>query len=175
VELLRDTGPLRILRRIQPGDPLGIEGRCRRRLERRAILLDAGPLVSRSLARLAHRAPRYDGEPSLSDWIDACIDQAIEDLLAAGAEREARGGPEVESTDPTHQILARLLGIEAPLARRSALVFNHLPAETRRIFWSVVVRGKTIPRTAAEGIGDPEGIRSQLALALRRLGAPSRE
>ena len=155
--------------------PLGIEGRCLRRLDRRAILLEAGPLVSRSLARLAHRAPGYDGEPELTEWIDACIDRAIEDLLAASAERETRGRPELEPTDPTHHLLARLLGIEAPLARRSALVFNHLPVETRRIFWSVVVQGKTIPRTAAEGLGDREVIRSQLTFALRRLGTPGRD
>jgi len=168
-EWLGSDDPRQVLRGLSDGDPLGIAERCRRRLARRAILLDAQTLEPRALARVAHRAREYDGEPGLDAWLDGCIDRAIEDLLVEASERESRSPPELDPTDPTHRLFAELLGIEAPLARRSALAFNRLPPRPRRVVWELVVEGKTLGRASAEGLGEREVLMEELASALRRL------
>lgn len=166
---LESNDPRQVLQCLFDGDPLGIAERCRRRLAHRAILLDAETLELRTFARVAHRAGEYDGEPALDAWLDGCIDRAIEDLLAEASERENHSPPELEPTDPTHRFFAELLGIEAPLARRSALIFNRLPTLLRRVVWQLVVEGKTLGRAAAEGLGEREVLVEELACALRRL------
>ena len=45
-----------------------------------ALLVAVDRLVQRSLARIAHAAPRYDGEPPLGHWIEKLIDESIRDL-----------------------------------------------------------------------------------------------
>ena len=165
-ELLRDESPRRILRRIHEGDPLGLAQRCSERLHQRAILLAGDRLLARTLVRVALRAPAYDGVPPLDRWLEQGIDREILDLLGEDADAEHRGDPPTETWDPDFAFLSETLGVEPPLARKAAIVFNDLPPAIRRTFWEVVVKGKTTHRWVAEGHGPPEYVKEQLGYAL---------
>jgi hypothetical protein len=165
-ELLRGESPRQILRRIHEGDPLGLAPRCFDRLQGRAILLVGDRLLARALVRVALQAPGYDGVPPLDRWLEQCIDWAIDDLLGENADAEHRGDPPTETGDPNFAFLSETLGVEPPLARKAAIVFNDLPPAIRRTFWEVVVKGKTTSRWVAEGHGPPEYVKEQLAYAL---------
>jgi len=171
VQLLHGDDPRLILRRIHEGDPLGVAQRCRRRLRLKGQLLGEGKLVNRALARIAHRAPHYDGEPELCQWIDSCIDSSIEDLIGAMAEEKRWGIPPDRPLEQELELLAVTLGIEPPLARRSVLVLNRLPGELRRVLFDLLIEGKTVTWLVAEGNGSREKVREMLSLGLAKIGA----
>ena len=156
-ELLRGDSARRTLARIHDGDPLGLGPRCSERLRERAILLGGERVLARALVRVALRAPTYEGVPPLELWLEQRIDRAIDDLL---------GEPPAETGDAHFAFLSETLGVEPPLARKAAIVFNDLPATIRRTFWEIVVQGKTVRRWVAEGHGPPEYVKSELNYAL---------
>ena len=84
-------------------------------------------------------------------------------------EAERAGQPLDGGQDPRYIFLSEALGVEASLARRVAVVFNDLPPAQRRVFYAVVVQGKSLNRHVAEGNGPPDRVREDLKSALLAL------
>jgi hypothetical protein len=166
-EYLRRGTPRQVLAEIVEGDPLGMRGRCTERLCTRALLLSLDRLVLRSMARAARAAMTYRGRPQLARWLNAQIDAAIRDLIAEDRENERMGLLPGEPADPHYAFVSEALGVDPALARRVCVVHNDLPDLQRRVFWAVIVEGKSLHRCVAEGLGPHGRLREALADALR--------
>jgi hypothetical protein len=169
-EILSQESPKRVLSRLVDGDPLEIQARCKEHVYDQAWLLSVSRVHLRSVARIAHAAMRYRGEPALDAWLKERVEQSTLELLEEDLEEERVGIPPAEPWDPRYAFVSEALGIEPTLARRACVEFNLLPHEVRCAYFAVVVEGKTIHRHVAEGHGPPDQARSHLKLALRTLG-----
>jgi hypothetical protein len=168
--ILGSRSPRVVLTRLIDGDPLEIEARCRERILEQALLLALQRVHLRAVARIAHCAPRYRGSPRLDVWLDACIDESLQDLVEEDREEEISGLPPTEPWDPRFAFVSETLGLEPALARRACVRFNMLPDEVRRAYFAIAIEGKTIHRYVAEGNGPPDRVRGFLARALTALG-----
>ncbi len=160
-----------VISRLTDGDPLEIRARCIARIEHHARFIDVRRLQLRAVARIAHAAPRYSGEPALDPWLEERIDAAIEDLLNEDAEEDRSDIPATEPWDPRYAFVSETLGIEPALARRACIAFNDLPTDVRRAYFATVVAKKTIHRYVAEGNGPPEKVKGQLQRVLDAIRA----
>lgn len=176
--VLRGSSPKQILERLMEGDPLELWPRCRERMETLAFLVDPARVELRSIAWIAHAAPRYRGAPPLAVWLAEIIDRAIGEIAAEDREAEREGLPLPDGSEPAFRFVSELLGIEPQLARRAAVAFNSLTSEVRSAWFAVAVMGKTVHRYVAEGHGPPEAVRARMKLALetiaRATGTPGR-
>ena len=166
VDILSGASPRRVLQRVVQGDPLGLDERCLDRLRHHAMLLSGDRLYDRAAAWIAHQSRTYRGQPELGAWLGRCIDRSIRSLLEEDLEAERDGLPFHADEDSAYEFLSSALGVEPPVARRCALVFNHLPVPVRRTFWSVVMQRKSLHRAVAEGHGPPERARARVRYAL---------
>jgi hypothetical protein len=155
-----------VLQRIVRGDPLGLDARCLERLRHHATLVSGDRLYDRAAAWVAHESRSYRGERELGAWLDHCIDVSIRSLLDEDLEAERAGQPTASSSDAAYVFLSEALGVEPPIARRCALIFNSLPIPVRQTFWLVVMQDKSLHRTVAEGHGPPELAKARLRYAL---------
>jgi hypothetical protein len=165
-DILSGASPRRVLQRVVQGDPLGLDERCLERLRHHATLLSCDRLYERAAAWVAHQSRAYRGQPELGVWLDRCIDRSIRSLLEEDLEAERVGLPFRTDEDSAYEFLSDALGIEPPVARRCALVFNHLPVPVRRTFWSMVLQRKSLHRAVAEVHGPPERARARVRYAL---------
>lgn len=168
--LLRGGSPKEILARLIDGDPLEIRARCKERLHARALLLSLDRLQLRSLARIAHAGPRWNGEPPLGPWIEGRIEHSMKELMEEDAESVRSGLPTLGPGEGHYTFLSSLLGIEPHLAPRACVAFNTEPEEVRRTFFAVVVEGMRLTRYVAEGNGSPQEVRERLARSFQALG-----
>jgi hypothetical protein len=169
--LLAHKSAREVLSRLIDGDPLEVGPRCIARIEHHARFIDVRRLHLRAVARIAHAAPRYRGEPALDPWIDARIDASMDDLMSEDSEEERSDIPPSDPWDPRYAFLAEAMGIEPTLARRACIAFNDLPTDVRRTYFAVVVAKKTIHRYVAEGNGPPEKVKTQLQRVLDTIRA----
>ncbi len=169
-DLLKGGSPKEILARLLDGDPLEIRARCREQLHVRALLLSLDRLQLRTLARIAHSAPRWRGEPPLGAWVEERIDHSMRELMEEDAEAVRSGIPHPGPGDGHFVFLSSLLGIEPHLGPRACVAFNAQPESVRRTFFAVVVEGTRLNRYVAEGNGSPEDVKQSLVRALRALG-----
>ena len=177
-EYLGQRTPKQVLARIVEGDPLEMRGRCKERLCTRALLLSLDRLVLRSMARVARAAVAYRGRPRLARWLNEQIDAAIRDLIAEDREKERTGPLPGGPADPHYAFVSEALGVDPALGRRVCVVYNDLPDLQRKVFWAVIVEGKSIHRCVAEGHGPHDRLRQALADAFRavsRLGDDNQE
>jgi hypothetical protein len=146
-ELLARGGPREILARIVPGDPLGLRARVARRARERALLVDVERAALRAIALVAARGPRYRGRPRLDLWLEARIDDALDDLLeedrTPGA---ARHGSAAD--------LARRLGLSPAALARGRARFHDLPFDERDAFVRLVIEVDPVEE-AARSLGAP--------------------
>jgi len=168
-EILRRRSPREILAALVDGDPLEIAPRVRQQIEDSALLVDPRRLLLRSLARIAHAAPRYSGTPPLTAWIEQRIVQSIDELLAEDRELVRDGTPVPSTSDTRYAYVSEILGLEPDQALRPCVAFNALPREVRSAWFAVAVAGKTVNRYVAEGHGPPENVRAHLKQALRTI------
>jgi hypothetical protein len=169
-DLLKGGSPKEILARLLAGDPLEIRARCREQLHVRALLLSLDRLQLRTLARIAHAAPRWRGEPPLQAWVEERIDHSMRELMEEDDEAVRSGIPHPGPGDGHFAFLSSLLGIEPHLGPRACVAFNAQPESVRRAFFAVVVEGTRMNRYVAEGNGSPQDVKANLARAFRVLG-----
>jgi hypothetical protein len=129
--LLTGAGPREVLRRISSHDPLAMKRRCLHLLHRRALLVSLERLTHRALARTAYAAGRYRGEPSLDDFLDECVDAALDDLLREDFEQERAAGRSPQVLDRRYTRAARVLGVGVEQGRRASVLFHALPRPAR--------------------------------------------
>lgn len=141
--LLEGKSPSKILARIKDGDPLEIGPRALEALRKRAVLIHTDRAVSRSLARVAYAAVRYEGEPELDQWLSSCIEQSLDELVSEDLVDE------VEERFYRYGWLSNRLGCELPMARLVTLAFNALPHETRNDFMTCVMEGTPVEEHAS--------------------------
>lgn len=165
-EVVGESTPREVLRRIVEEDPLGLEACCEQKLEELAFLVDVERIFHRAAARVAMEAPEYDGVPPLAEWLERSVERALRALLEEDQEAVRRGEMAGEETAAVANLLARTLGIEAPLARDCAVVFNGLTWILRRVFWEVVVRERSVERAAEEVGCSVDAARAYLRYAL---------
>lgn len=165
-EWLVAESPKEVLHRLLDGDPLRMADRCRLRMRKRAFFLNAERLHFKALARTAYASMGYEGHPALGNWLEECIDQAMEDMRSEQYEEEFRSLPPEQSEDGDfYANFAEKTGIEVGLARLACLALNNLPEETRLAFQAVGIEGKTVHRYVAEGHGPPDRVRRLLRSA----------
>lgn len=160
-----------ILARLIDGDPFEIEARCIERLGALALLLDVRRVHLRTIARVAHAAPRYRGDPPLAQWLAGIVDASAKELVGEDREEARSEVPTNESWDPRYAFLSEAMGIEPTQARRACIAFNVLPIDVRRAYYAVVVEGRTINRYVAEGNGPPDRVRLLLSTAINAIRA----
>jgi len=85
----------------------------------------------RCLALCAREACRYQGRPSLEEWLSARVDEAVEQVLDEN--------PSEVADDGAWAPLAEPLGLDPGDARAACSVFNHLPLDQRRAFFRLVI------------------------------------
>lgn len=168
--LLSGSSPGAILERIIPGDPLGLEPRCRTYLREWAVLIDLERLFARTAARIAYHAFRENGTAG-SEIIEDCLANAVEELLEQDREEIALGlGPmEVEDGLERARFLAETLGIEFADSLGACVAFNDLPPAVRRSYWERVVEGRSLERCVSMGLGRAEEIEANVRHALQTL------
>jgi len=168
-DLFEGDSSLEILHRLYEGDPLGLEDRCTRRALGQALLIDPQRLLTSAMARVAVDARDYLGDPPLDTWIESCIDRAADSVIARDTEQECAGLPAHDSHDSHHLLLANRLGIERPLARRTAIVFHHLPLQVRRDFYGLVIQRKGVEEYATEAGASRESVLERFTYAVKML------
>ena len=129
--LLLGASPQEVLARIATDDPLQLRPAVVERLRQRCQLLDASQVHLRCIALCARAACRYQGTPSLKEWLFERLDEAIEQLIAEDLA--------VEAGDGAWAPLAAPLGLDPRAARLACDVFNQLPIEQRRAFFRLVI------------------------------------
>jgi hypothetical protein len=129
-----------VLARIATDDPLRLRPAVVERLRQRCQLLDASQVHLRCIALCARAACRYQGTPSLKEWLLERLDEAIEQLLAED--------PAVETDDGAWAPLASPLGLDPRTARLACGVFNQLPMDQRRAFFRLVIE-REVPEHVA--------------------------
>jgi len=152
-----------VLARLLDGDPLDLRGRVARGLERGALLLDAERAFLRAAARTARRAERYRGQPALSSWLDACVEEALAELVREEREAERPGpadGPEACAA------LAGPLGIDPRAAGRILSTFNARPLADRRAFFELVLAGRGFDALGRRAVGAARRARATLIALL---------
>ena len=155
-----------VLRRLHDGDPLGIAQRCREHIRERALLVAEQRLYLRAIARIAYASMKYRGDPPLSMWLTARIDQALEELVTEDRECERLDPHGSQNPEERYAFLTEALGVDATTAREAAIVFNDLPTEVRQAFWALVIEGKSLNRQVAEGHGPRGALRARVKRAI---------
>lgn len=168
-DLLSGGSPREILEHLVDGDPLELGARCRERIEESAYLLDPDRLHLRAVARVAHAAARWRGEPALDQWLGERIERSMDELMDEDREDERSGIPPGEPWGARDSFLSETLGLEPTLARRACVAFNRLPFEVRSAYFAVAVQGKTVSQQATEGNGPPAAVRANVVRAVRAI------
>lgn len=135
--LLSGRSPKEILARIVPGDPLQLRARAGFRLEAQALFLDADRVFLRVLALVSRAAVRYRGNPEPGEWLDARIDEAVEELL-----EESETPP--ASARGAFETLAGPLGLDPAALQRACARFHKLPFVERRAFFDLVLYSRSL-------------------------------
>jgi hypothetical protein len=169
-DLLKGGSPKEILARLLAGDPLELRARCKDRLHTKALLLSLDRLQLRSVARIAHGASRWQGEPPLQAWVEERIDHSMKELMEEDVETVRSGIPQPGPDEGHYAFLSSLLGIEPHLCPRACVAFNALPDPVRLAFFAVVVEGTRLNRYVAEGNGSPQDVKASVERAFRALG-----
>lgn len=142
--LLLGASPREVLLRIATDDPLRLRPAVVERLRSEYQLLDSGAVHLRCLALCAREACRYQGTPSLGEWLMARVDEAVEQVL----EEE----PCSSANDGAWAPLAEPFGLDPQDARAACGVFNRLPLEERRAFFRIVIEREE-PSLVARELG----------------------
>jgi len=129
--LLLGASPQEVLARIATDDRLQLRPAVVERLRQRCQLLDASQVHLRCLALCAREACRYQGTPSLSEWLSDRVDEAIQQILTED--------PSAGADDGAWASLAAPLGLDPRDARLACGVFNQLPIDQRRAFYRLVI------------------------------------
>lgn len=133
-QLLRG-GPREVLERISRGDPLGLERRVRRELERRHLLLDEERALLRAWARCARFAGRLRRRQGLEGWLRRQVAAALDDLVFED---------EAHSLGSRWSSLAEELDLSPRELGRACARFNRLPLRARRVFFRTVLEGREL-------------------------------
>lgn len=165
-EILGGGSSAAILARLLDGDPLDMDGRCFARIRHHAVLVDGDRLYQHATARVAAQALYYEGKPPLARWLQLRIDEVIRILLDEDLQAELDGRPPEGPTDPACGFLIDTLGVEPPLARTCAVVFNNLSIPVRKAFWARVMQDKSLNRAVAEGLGPPAKCEARVRYAM---------
>ena len=161
-------GPREILERLATGDPLGLEESGARRIRERFHLIDPDRLFQRSLLRVALAAPGPGREEeTFEHWLTDRIDEAIGEALRQDQERLIAGDPPPRPEH--HDFMDEWMGIEPEAALAAAVRFNGLPRKARRVFFELIVEGKSVARCLEDGLGPAEMLRVNARRALSAL------
>ncbi len=166
-EILRGSDPMETVERLSESDPFNLAERARHRARELGLILDPERLEARAMARVAFAALAYRGELAFEEWVTACVDQTLQELLSEQAEEERQQVPIAQSLDGEfYKRFASIVQIPAQHGRLACLVMNRMPIEDRKTFFGIVIEGKSVNRWVAEGNGPPE----RVVECLQRIG-----
>ena len=167
--LFSGRAPRELLALLGEGDPLHLYGRAAAGVRAAARLLEVDRVHLRTLARVALAAPRYAGDPEFGVWVEARVEEAMEDLLRADREELRQGNAVLEPWDARFAFLTQSFGVPPGATLRASVAFNSLAPAVRRAFFRVVVEGKSVERCLAEGLGPRDELRERCRQAFRAL------
>lgn len=158
-----------VLGKLTDGDPLRLLERCARHVRRRAFLVDAERLFQRSIARVALEAPRRAEDLLSEQWLETRLDGALQDLLREDRETHRRGETSLDRGDSRRTFLTEVMMLASERALQSAVAFNSLSEQTRRVFFQLVFERLSIQECVSDGAGGEDVVREGLLEALRAL------
>ena len=167
---LAGGSPSDVLARLLVAKELELGARVAARLESRAVLLDPDRTYLRSLAHTARKAMFYRGVPPLAEFLDACIDRGIDDLVDEDVESERSGAP-LEPADARFRAVSETLGVESTTARRICVVLNTQHDELRHATYAVLVLRKSVDAHATAARRPVPRVREPEREGLRRLSS----
>jgi len=141
--LLCGGTPREVLARIVDGDPLGLRPRIAAALRAGAWLMDADRVLIRALALCARRGSTYRGRPPIDEWLDARVQESIDDLLEA---EHAQPPP----TTGAFSDLARPLSLSPERLRAACARFHARPREEREAYVRLVLDRRPLEESGAE-------------------------
>ncbi|MCA8978542.1 MAG: hypothetical protein H6831_09840 [Planctomycetes bacterium] len=141
--LLCGGTPREVLARIVDGDPLGLRPRIAAALRRGAWLMDADRVLLRALALCARRGASYRGRPAIDEWLEARVQEAIEDLLEE--EHAARAPASAAFAD-----LARPLALSPERLRAACARFHARPREEREAYVRLVLDRRPLEESGTD-------------------------
>lgn len=151
---LRGDSADEILDKLAEGDPLGLERRVLKHLDREGLVLPPSRLIQLAGAQIAYEALGYSGEVPLATWIEGSIRKAAAMLIDQQWSDERHGLPVIQCEDASYyRVFAELIGVEIELSRAMCCTINTLPDEARRVFHAVAIQGRTPASLAKEGCG----------------------
>ena len=107
----------------------------------RHLLLDPDRVHLRALAVVASSAGRLRAEARLGAWLEARVDQAIDELLErSSSDTSPATGAWADLADP--------LGLEPRAARAACARLNRLPDAERELFFRVVLERRSLDELA---------------------------
>ena len=141
--LLCGGTPREVLARIVDGDPLGLRPRIAAALRAGAWLMDADRVLIRALALCARRGSNYRGRPPIDEWLDARVQESIDDLLEA---EHVQPSP----TTGAFSDLARPLSLSPERLRAACARFHARPREEREAYVRLVLDRRPLEESGAD-------------------------
>ena len=150
--------------KITSGDPLRVFERSALQLKRRNYLIETERLANHAtgLASMVH----FDVRDDLQNWLNARIDEAIEDLLFQDVVRMEAKAPYIQED---YDFLLHFLGIHPDRALKAAIAFNGLSDLARRTFFDLLVFHRSIAECLEDGLGPLDLLRYRAQLAVYSL------
>lgn len=173
--MLQGDRPSEILERIWgERDQLELWQRTLAAVHDRAWLLDPEALALRWAARIAMRAPGWDGSGGLEAFLAERLEEAAQDLIEEDLTAELEGRPVEEPLEWRFQLVAAL-GVEPGLTRLSCARFHELEERARRAFLLCGVERLPTKQAARELGCSEEEVEQDLMRALIALTRPTGE
>lgn len=159
---------------LSNGDPLRLAERCAQRARAAAVFVDPDRLCHAAIGRIAYEAddaPARDGDgaSTLATWIDQRIDASITALLVDDEQEERQGSEPLDGWDARYAFVTKALVLQPEQGRTACVTFNGLHPATRRIFFALIIEGRTVASCVDAGLGSREDLRAACETGLRAL------
>ncbi len=150
--------------KITAGDPLRMFERSALQLKKRNYLIETERLADHAtaLASTVH----FDARDDLQSWLNARIDEAMQDLLFQDVVRMEAKAPYVQED---YDFMLHFLGIHPDRALKAAIAFNGLSDLARKTFFDLLVYHRSIAECLEDGLGPLELLRYRGQLAVYSL------
>ncbi len=162
--LLKAKSREELYAKITSGDPLRLVERSSLRVREQNYLMEGARVANHTALVIA--AIPFDAHESLGDWLNARIDDAIEDVLIEDQRREKEPH---SYTDEDYEFMLLTFGIVPERCIGATVRFNGLNDPTRKSFFDLLVYHKSIAQCIESGLGPLELLRYRCQLAMYAL------
>jgi len=160
--------PREIHARMLDSDPLRLRERCAVRLRQLWLLIEPDRAFARAAASVALAAQLDDPPADLESWVQARIDQALQQILEADRLAELAGDP-LDAEQRNFPLLTSSLLVDPDKVRAIGFAFHALDDLSRRAFFELMIEGREVLEVLDAGPWDADQLHDHLSAALRAL------